>query len=222
MRYDRNKPIISEDIQEKIGNTNICIIGLGGLGGQLVELIARLGFKKLILIDGDIFNETNLNRQILSTEDNIGKFKADIAKERVNMINSKIDVSTHKVYINSLEDIHLFEDSHLIMDGLDNVKSRLLIQEIAFALDIPLIHGAIGGWEGQYGFFSPDKNRMSMIYSEDAKIQKVANLTHMPNLIACMQVSLLIQYMINPNFSNMNKLFRINVLDNSIIEIDLS
>jgi len=91
-RYDRNFNTFSPEEQSKLGVSTVVIIGLGGLGGGVCEMLARVGIGRLILVDGDVFEVSNLNRQLLSQERLIGFPKAEAARDRVKSINSGIEV----------------------------------------------------------------------------------------------------------------------------------
>ena len=107
-RYVRNYSSISEEQQKVIGNTRVAIVGLGGLGGYVLEGLARIGIRKFHLIDKDVFEITNLNRQLLSTKDNLGKSKAEEGLKRILKIdpNIKAKVFNSKLDQNSIEMIN--------------------------------------------------------------------------------------------------------------------
>ena len=92
-RYERNG-IITDDEQNRLKRTKVAIVGLGGLGGYVAEQLVRLGIGELVLVDGDVFNESNLNRQLFSTEAAIGHSKAEVANARLKAIDSE---ATEKV-----------------------------------------------------------------------------------------------------------------------------
>ena len=91
-RYRRNTSSISQDECSKLHEFNVCVIGCGGLGGYIIEMLARIGIGTLTIVDMDKFDETNLNRQILSRESNIGEYKVIVAKERIKDINSDVRI----------------------------------------------------------------------------------------------------------------------------------
>ena len=100
-RYHRNLGVISPAEQVKLLQSKIAIIGAGGLGGTVLELLARMGIGELIIVDKDVMGDSNLNRQILSTENNLGKSKTEIAVKRVKEINSSIEITGHSIFIDS-------------------------------------------------------------------------------------------------------------------------
>lgn len=223
-RYLRNQPIITSDKQRKISNVKVAIVGLGGLGGYVAELCTRLGIGELVLIDQDVFEATNLNRQLFANETNLGQPKVYETKKYLKKINSEININSHLVKLNNREDIKYLNNAEYIFDCLDNIEGRLLLQEFSIQLKIPLIHGSISQWEGQTGFFLPNKRYMDLIYSHGAntKVEPGANLPTIPAFIASMQVNLLMAYLIDKNNIQPNILHRFNFLTYELFSIDLN
>lgn len=92
IRYERNMSALSKKENEKLKDFSVVVIGCGGLGGYTVEMLARLGIGHITVVDGDSFSESNLNRQILSNNQNLGKNKAVEAKKRMEIVNELIEV----------------------------------------------------------------------------------------------------------------------------------
>lgn len=128
MWLDRLKKIIDEDTLCKIRNKTVLIIGLGGVGGHALESIARMGVNNIILVDNDIVDVTNLNRQLLSLNSNIGRKKVDVAKERVLDINKECNVITLSKFIDSSNYLELFSyNVDYIIDACDTVSTKILL-----------------------------------------------------------------------------------------------
>jgi len=100
-RYQRNLGVVNPSEQIKLLQSKVAIIGAGGLGGTVLELLTRMGIGELIIADKDVIGDSNLNRQILSKETNLGQSKTEIAVKRVKEINSSIDITGHSVFIDS-------------------------------------------------------------------------------------------------------------------------
>ena len=115
-RYNRNAIFTSEEMSI-LRSSSICIIGCGGLGGHILEMLARLGIGNLTVVDGDVFDETNLNRQIISSESNIGKAKVIEAFKRIESINSDIVINP----------INEFVTEENVNDIIDDLKQALSI-----------------------------------------------------------------------------------------------
>ena len=136
---DRSKQLLGEDKINALDNKVILVVGVGGVGGTALEALARSGFKKFVLIDSDQVDVSNLNRQVLFTNEDIGKDKVLAAKERLLKINPKFEIETIKAKIGEtkLEDLNLHAD--FIVDAIDSVDGKLLIYEYAQSNKIPFI-----------------------------------------------------------------------------------
>jgi molybdopterin/thiamine biosynthesis adenylyltransferase len=166
-RYQRNLGVISLSEQAKLLQSKVVIIGAGGLGGTVLELLARMGIGKLIIADKDIIVDSNLNRQILSTETNLGQRKTEVAIKRVKEINSSIEIVGHSVFINSDNVGKIIEGAEVVVDALDNLPSRFVLQKACRDLKIPLVHGAIAGFNGQLATISPEDKGLELIYGSN-------------------------------------------------------
>lgn len=133
----------------------IGIAGCGGLGGHLVENALRLGIKHLVVCDGDAFEPTNMDRQILCTADSIGRNKVEVARERATGISTDIILEAHNVFIDTTNGEDLFRDCVLVLDGLDSMADRESLRSVCRNLHVPLIHGAICDWSVQVGVLRP-------------------------------------------------------------------
>lgn len=223
-RYDRNKSLVSREDQELLKKKTLAVIGAGGLGGYLAELTARLGIGKIIVIDGDVFEESNLNRQRFSNEENLGQPKAAEAKRELERINSQIEIIAVHERISAENGKKLLEGADLVLDGVDNARTRLILQDICKELQIPLVHGAIGGWYGQVSVVMPGDDTLSTIYSDpDAKgIEKdLGNPSFTPALIASYQVAEALKLLLNKGEILRKKILYIDTLTNHTSVIDL-
>ena len=165
-RYVRNLGTVGLEGQIKLLRSTVAIVGLGGLGGYVAEALARMGVGRLILIDGDVFEEHNLNRQILSTEAGLGTRKAEVAQQRVAEINSAVEVTGHATRLTPENLPRLLEGADLVVDGLDRLPTRLILQEGAQALGIPMVHGSIAGYLGQVMTIFPGDPGLRSLYGE--------------------------------------------------------
>jgi molybdopterin/thiamine biosynthesis adenylyltransferase len=162
-RYRRNLGTFSQVGQLKLFESTAVLVGLGGLGGQLLEQLSRAGIGQIIAVDPDIFDETNLNRQLLSNETNIGKEKAGEAKKRVAKINKAVEVASFPCRLEELPD-DVWEKADLVFDCLDNIDDRLVLARKCSASNCPLVHGAIAGWYGEVGIVWPGSNMLEQHY----------------------------------------------------------
>ena len=163
-RYLRNIGTIGLDGQINLLQSTVAVVGGGGLGGTIIELLARQGIGHLIIIDNDRFVEQNLNRQIMSTEGNLGQYKAIAAAERLKEINSATTVSTLLERLTKENAQSLLMGAQVAVDGLDNLSSRLIVEEACRQLAIPYVYASIAGFNGQLMTIFPRDAGLSSLY----------------------------------------------------------
>lgn len=163
-RYQRNLGALTPGEQAQLGTFRVCVIGCGGIGGHLLELLARLGIGHITAVDGDCFDATNLNRQLLSTMDTLGQSKALAAKQRLEAINPTIRVEAHGEFLTEANAAAILKGHHIVLDALDSISHRLLLQKVCRELEIPLIHGAVEGWFAQISTVLPGEDTLSRVY----------------------------------------------------------
>ncbi|MDO8655806.1 MAG: ThiF family adenylyltransferase [Nanoarchaeota archaeon] len=132
---------IGEEGQHKIEQVAVAIVGIGALGTVAAELLTRAGAGKLILIDRDVIEESNLQRQTLYEEKDVGRSKVVVAKERLQKINSKLEMEIHAIHLNA-GNIEILRNANLILDCTDNLQTRFLINDFCRKEKIPWIYGA--------------------------------------------------------------------------------
>lgn len=167
-RYIRNLGSITIDDQLKLLESRVGVVGAGGLGGQAIILLARLGIGNLVIIDHDVFDETNLNRQALSGVNVLGKSKAETAKAAVANINPAVCVTAFHARLENSNADDILKGSDVIIDALDNVADRFTLEDFSKKFDIPLVHGAVAGLDGQIMTIFPGDTGMENIYSKTA------------------------------------------------------
>lgn len=163
-RYARNLGTIGIEGQLKLLQATAAIVGLGGLGGHVTEALARMGVGRLILIDGDAFEEHNLNRQLLSCESNLGMGKAKAAGQRVAEVNAAVTTVCHAEVLTQENLPRLLEGADVVVDALDRLPTRLVLQDGARDLGIPMVHGSIGGFLGQVMTVFPGDPGLHALY----------------------------------------------------------
>ena len=214
-RYIKNTPVLSEQEIAALFGKKVIIVGCGGLGGYIVEALCRLGVGNISLVDDDIFDETNLNRQMLCLESNLGTAKVEAAKQRIHLVNKDVSVRIHQVKLTQENADTLLDGHDLIIDAVDNVPTRLIIQHYCNQLHIPLIHGAIDGWNAQIATVFPGDDTLYRIY-ESANISAVSQqgpLTFIPLAAASIEVAEAIKVLLNKATPLRNKLLIMNLFD---------
>jgi molybdopterin/thiamine biosynthesis adenylyltransferase len=167
-RYIRNVDILSAPEQLRLAESRVAVVGAGGLGGQVVLLLARVGVGSLVVADCDLFDETNLNRQALCVEETLGEPKARAAAQAVAAINPGIRVIAHQMRLTADVIDGVLAGCDVVVDGLDNAPDRLLLQEAAGRLGIPMVHGALAGFEGRVMTVFPGDAGVKQLYGEAA------------------------------------------------------
>lgn len=165
-RYQRSLGTVGWDGQVRLLESTVAVVGAGGLGGWIIEGLARMGVGKIIVIDGDVFEENNLNRQALSREDLLGKSKAEAARRRVQEVNGAVEVAAHCLWMTAENAETLLQGAEVVVDALDKLPIRLMLQDICARLGIPMVHGAIGGYIGQVTTIFPGDPGLRALYGE--------------------------------------------------------
>ena len=124
-RYQRNIGTVGIEGQLKLLRSRVGVCGLGGLGGYVAEELARFGVGSLVLVDGDVFEENNLNRQLLCRESDLGMPKAEVAAERVRAVNSSLAVTAYRRFVRLEDILEVFSSVDVVVDALDNVTARI-------------------------------------------------------------------------------------------------
>ena len=224
-RYIRNEQMLSAEENKKLRDFNIAVVGCGGLGGHIIEMLARLGIGRLTLIDGDVFEPSNLNRQLLATPDNMGQPKAKEAEKRVRLINPDVRVVSKQTRLDTNNAEELLQGHDLICDALDNIPTRLIIEGTAAKLKIPMVFGAIAGWYAQIGSIMPGDRLLEKLYL-DSEVDKgsevhLGNPSFTPALAASLQVAEVVKILLGKKGVLQNKLLMIDTLKHEYHVIDM-
>ncbi len=163
-RYLRNLGTLGWEGQCRLLQACVAVVGCGGLGGAVIEGLARSGLGRLIVIDGDRFVPHNLNRQLLGTVAGLGQRKVEAASERVAAINPAVEVVAHPVVATKETLPGLLAGAEVVVDALDTPGDRLVLQDAARELNIPLVHGAIAGLIGQVATVFPGDETLTLLY----------------------------------------------------------
>ena len=221
-RYQRNLGVISPSEQAKLLQSKVVIIGAGGLGGTVLELLTRMGIGKLIIADKDRIVDSNLNRQILSTETNLGQRKTEVAVKRVKEINSSIEIVGHSVFINSDNVKKIIEGAEVAVDALDNLPSRFVLQKACQDLKIPLVHGAIAGFNGQLTTIFPEDKGLELIYGSNKDLPEHGSEVELgaptvtPALIASLEAQEVVKILLKRGKLFRNRLLYLDIEEGTI------
>lgn len=200
---NRQRGILNKKEQLKLKNSLITVIGCGGIGGAVIEMLARMGAYNLKIVDKDQFDVTNINRQLMSSMDRVGQSKTEVTKEIIASMNPEIQVETFNTELNQENVQEILSKSNVIVDALDNLKARIITSRCALELDIPFVHGAIHGTMGQVTTFTkntPSYEETFKLSSNGKKldeevmgdVEKLARavppvIGPVPNIVGCLQ-----------------------------------
>jgi len=165
-RYGRNMGTIGPEGQAALLRATVGVVGLGGLGGYVVEVLARMGVGTLILIDDDVFEDHNLNRQLLGTLRTLGIEKAQAACQRVAQVNAAVEPICHALRLTEDNLPELLGRADVVVDALDRLPMRLVLQDGLRELGIPLVHGSIAGFLGQVTTIFPEDPGLHALYGD--------------------------------------------------------
>ena len=223
-RYIRNKQLISEKEQGILSEKTVAVVGLGGLGGHISEQLCRLGVGNLILIDSDVVEQNNLNRQMFATEKTLGIPKTKAAIERLQAVNPNVKYSSHREYLTLENAAEFLRGADIVMDAVDNIPTRYVLEKCCAELGVPFVHGSIGGWWGQVSVIFPGDNIIERIYPKKDAVgaeAKWGNPAFTPAVIASIQTAEALKLLLDKPEILRGKLLRIDLLDHEYFTIDL-
>ncbi|MBE6008760.1 MAG: HesA/MoeB/ThiF family protein [Lachnospiraceae bacterium] len=220
-RFIRNLGAITEDECDILKNKKVFVAGCGGLGGYIAEYLTRIGVGEMVACDGDCFDETNFNRQLLSYEDNIGKNKALEAQRRAKAIVPDISFSSITEFLTEENAEKLISGCDVVMDALDSVKARKILASACVKEGIPLIHGAIEGWFAQVAVVMPDSTILDKLYPDDKENKNKSSLSFTPALCASIQCAEAVKLLLGKESSLKNKVLFADLLTNEYRTFEL-
>ena len=214
-RYGRNLHALSVREAAELHSKKVCVIGAGGLGGYVVEQLARIGVLQITLVDYDVFEASNLNRQLFSTEPLLGVAKVEAAARRIGEVNARVRIREIQEKFAEDNALDLVKGHDVAIDALDNIQTRFLLARTCKTLGIPMVHGSIAGWFGQVCSVFPEDDTLERIY-RDAKGEKggevrLGNLPFTAAVIASMQCAECIKILTG----------RPDVVRNAVLQVDL-
>jgi len=196
-RYDRQINIANfgKEGQDKLKNANVVIAGVGGLGSSVSTYLTVAGIGHITIIDPQVVEMSNLNRQILHWEKDIGIKKIQSATEKLKFLNSDIDIIGIETKIDEDNVLEILQDADAIVDCLDNLRTRYLLNDAALELKIPFIHGACSDFEGRVTTIIPGKTPcLRCIYPQSPPKEKITVIGSIPGTIGTIQATEVIKF----------------------------
>lgn len=210
LRYNRQMIIEGwgEEGQRKLKNSTIFIAGAGGLGSPVSIYLAVAGVGKIVICDFDSVEITNLNRQILHSYSRIGINKALSAKITLTALNPEVEIIPIPEKITEANAFELIGDSHIILDCMDNLETRYILNDVAIRKGIPLVFGAIYGIQGMLSFIqSPETPCLKCLFPEAPPKETFPVVGATPGVIGALQALEAIKYLTGVGKLLKNKLF---------------
>ena len=223
-RYDRNKTSLTEQECHALAGKRVAVVGCGGLGGAVIEALARIGVGYLRVIDGDVFEESNLNRQMLCTEAALGRPKAQVAAERIAVINNQVTADARIEFLSEENAARLLADVDCAVDCLDNLQARFWAGHACQKLGIPIVYGAIAGWYGQVCTVYPGDPSFATVYgSIEGKSlhETLGNLPFTAYATAALQAAEAVKALLGKPVQARNRLIMLDLLDGSFEDVEL-
>ena len=225
-RYLRNIGTVGIEGQLKLLRSTVVVCGAGGLGGTIIELLARQGAGHLVIIDNDKFSENNLNRQIIATESDLNKSKVKVSASRIKKINSAVTITDINIKIVAKNVKHLMKDANVVMDGLDSLKTRRIVANACNEFKIPFVHGAIAGFSGQLMTIFPGDKGLDAICGLSSNKCGIETQTGNPAataaIVAAWEVQEAIKIITGIGTPLRNRLIFLDFADGTFDEISLS
>ncbi|MBC7355180.1 MAG: ThiF family adenylyltransferase [Desulfomicrobiaceae bacterium] len=190
--------------QARLAQARVAVVGAGGLGGYAMELLARIGVGFLRVVDGDSFEETNMNRQLLAEPATLGRPKAQVAQERLARIAPLCAVEAHSVFVDQANAAELLGGVDVVLDCLGGVDSRPLVHAACAAVSVPVVAAAVAGWTVLVGAELPGKPGISLVWSDpfasDAEGQ-LGSLAPAVAMAASLQAAEAVRYLTTSRFA---------------------
>jgi adenylyltransferase/sulfurtransferase len=197
-RYDRQImiPQMGEKGQEKLKKARVFIAGAGGLGSPVSIYLTAAGVGHIRLVDHDTVDLTNLNRQVAHWTADVGRKKVESAQEKLNKLNPNVTVETVSVTIAEENASELMTGFDLIVDAMDNLPTRYLLNKAAIDLGVPFVHGAVNGFQGRVMTVVPGKTAcLRCLYRGPVPASKFPVIGVTPAVVACIQATEVIKYL---------------------------
>ncbi len=198
-RYDRQIMIrgFGEEGQEKLKRARVFIAGAGGLGSAVATYLAAAGVGIIRVVDHDKVELSNLNRQVLHWESDIGRSKVNSATEKLKKLNQEVEIEATEEMITETNISQLVAGFDLIVDAMDNLPMRYLLNKAALEMDIPFSHGAVYGFEGRAMTIIPNETAcLRCVYRGVIPGEKFPVIGVTPAVIGCIQATEVIKYIV--------------------------
>lgn len=206
-RYERQKDILDAAGQKKLKNAKITIAGAGGLGSVSATYLTVAGVGRIRVVDNDLVELSNLNRQILHWDRDIGRKKVVSFEEKLAQMNPEVEVAVMHDKIGEDNITEIVRDSDLIVDAMDNFQTRYLLNRVALEMRIPFFHAAVYGFEGQVTTIIPCRTAcLRCLFPEAPQPGTFPVIGATCGVIGCIQATEVVKYIVGMGELLTNKL----------------
>lgn len=227
-RYTRQitLPEIGNNGQQKLRNAKVLVIGAGGLGCPVLQILAASGVGTLGIVDGDIVEETNLHRQLLFTIEDCGKNKVDVAKKAILKLNSEVKITVYAQYINENNISTIAKNYDILVDCTDSIATRYLINDISVYTNKPMVYASIHKFEGQISVFNYQNSPTYRCLFPEKESNAIPNcvttgvLGVLPNTLGMLQATEVMKMILGIGSILLGRLLIYNALEFSFNEIE--
>jgi molybdopterin/thiamine biosynthesis adenylyltransferase len=224
-RYQRNRDMLTLPQQLALFRSRVAVIGCGGLGGYIIEELARLGVGGIVAVDPDVFQEHNLNRQLYATPDQLGLKKVEAAASRVAAVNPAVTFRPVADALDEHNGAELLRDADVAVDALDSIPARLLLARLCDRCGIPLVHGAIAGWYGRLATQFPGDRTLERLYPGNRDLPGIearqGNPSFTPAVVAALEVAEVVKILLRIGEPLRNRCLSIDLFHLEFAEIPL-
>lgn len=210
LRYSRNIGTVSEEEFKALQNSRVFVAGCGGLGGNIITHLLRIGIGHITVIDADSFEPTNMNRQLLCMMETLSQPKSEVAQKYAEQVNPDVDFIAIQTRLDETNSDSLIAGYDLIIDALDNIDSRRILAAACDRVGIPLVYGGICGFAAQVSLLSPGTaaKKLAQIYPASTTITDKSCLSFTPAVCASIQCAEAVKALLHkPSELNGNMLF---------------
>ena len=222
-RYIRNKQSISDEEQAQLADKHVLVAGCGGIGGHVIEALARLGVGHLTVVDGDCFEESNLNRQLMATQKTLGQNKALAAAQRIQQVNPLVEVRAVTKRLDPSNIQELLQGVDVAADALDNVEARETLFTAAAKMGIPAVHASIAGWSVRVAVCMPEDEGIRAIATQSGSglEQLQGNLPFTAQTAGALEAAQVAKVLLNKEESRSGVLLELDLLYNTFQTIEI-
>jgi molybdopterin/thiamine biosynthesis adenylyltransferase len=157
---------VSTGGQARLMDGTVLLVGAGGLGGYVLELLARFGVGRIVVADGDVFEESNLNRQLLSSVDDLGRNKALVGAERAARIAPMAEVRALEMFLDRSNLPQALQGVDVVLDALGGIEPRIALHDVALEMNIPVVAGGVAGWTAVVGSETRGRRGISLMWGD--------------------------------------------------------